>query len=96
MNKEQIARAEQNKAAERERTERIRALADELNDELQERLGTKFFAGYVNDKVIIGKDNIIVADIWHGYYHQTTDNVVIAGLSIEEIEIIHQICKLTK
>lgn len=96
MNKEQIARAEANKAAEKERIERIRSLADKLNDELQERLGTSFFAGYVNDKVIIGQKNIIVVDIWHGFYHQTTDNVIINSLSIEEIDIIHQICKLQK
>jgi len=96
MNEELRKRAEQNKAAEKERIERIRALADKLDDELQERLGAEFFAGYINGRVIIGRDNIIVADIWHGFYHQTTDNVVIAGLSIEEIDIIQQLCKLTK
>jgi len=96
MNEELKKRAEQNKASEKERIERIRALADKLNDELQERLGTSFFAGYINSKVIIGKKDIIVADIWHGFYHQTTDSVIISSLSIEEIDIIQQLCKLTK
>jgi len=97
MNKEQIARAEQNKVNELERLEKIRKLCNKLTDELQDRLGTKvkLYAGYLNERIVICEGNSIVADIWHGYFHQLTEMVVIPGLCTDEMEIVFELCKLT-
>lgn len=96
MNKEQTAIAELNKAAEKQRVERIRQLSEKLDNELQERLGTNFFAAYANGSVIIVEDNTIVAHIWRGFYRQLTENVVITVLTTEELSIILEISKLQK
>ena len=97
MNKEQIARAEQNKANELERLEKIRKLCNKLTDQLHDRLSTKveLYAGYLNGRIVICEGNSIVADIWHGYFHQLTEMVVIPGLCTDEMEIVFELCKLT-
>ena len=98
MNEELKKRAEQNKVNELERLEKIRKLCNKLTDEFQDRLKVvrKLYVGYLIDRVVICENNSIIADIWHGFFSQVTENVIISSLSLEEMEIVFELCKLTK